>query len=146
MMSHQPGESSNVTFVFMFFLAGLGTVASYAVPSYSSNTTILSEASQIFLMPFLCYQSRQIKPRVYMDPLRDSFHNQVFPKSTGLATGVVTALFGLSPLFLSAVASTFLMDHSGELDAPRCMVWLAVGAGVANFVGSWGMARYKVPM
>lgn len=64
----------------------------------------------------------------------------------GLATSIPLALFGLSPLFLSYVASlpTFQLSN-GELNAPRFLAFLAVGAGSIHLVSTFGLrVRYDV--
>jgi hypothetical protein len=64
---------------------------------------------------------------------------QTFPARTGLATGVVTALFGLSPLFLSTIGTIFFPDAKDGLDAPRYLLFLAIFCGSINFVGAFGL-------
>ncbi|CCO26251.1 putative transporter MCH1 [Rhizoctonia solani AG-1 IB] len=64
----------------------------------------------------------------------------------GLATSIPLALFGLSPLFLSYVASlpTFQLDN-GELDAPRFLWFLAVGTGGIHLISAFGLrVRYDL--
>ncbi|QRW27173.1 major facilitator superfamily transporter [Rhizoctonia solani] len=64
----------------------------------------------------------------------------------GLATSVPLALFGLSPLFLSYVASlpTFQLE-SGELDVPRFLWYLAVGTGGIHLISTFGLrVRYDL--
>jgi len=87
--------------VFYFFLAGLGTVASYFSCLFSASKS--------------------------------------FPTKTGLATGVVTALFGLSPLFLSSIGTIFFADANDGLDAPKYLFFLAAFAGGVNLLGAVGL-------
>lgn len=64
----------------------------------------------------------------------------------GLATSIPLALFGLSPLFLSYVASlpTFQLSN-GELNAPRFLAFLAVGAGSIHLISTFGLrVQYDV--
>ncbi|KAF8758513.1 MFS general substrate transporter [Rhizoctonia solani] len=63
----------------------------------------------------------------------------------GLATSVPLALFGLSPLFLSYVASlpTFQLE-SGELDVPRFLWYLAVGTGGIHLISTFGLRRKPI--
>lgn len=64
----------------------------------------------------------------------------------GLATSIPLALFGLSPLFLSCVASlpTFRFSN-GELNASRFLAFLAVGAGSVHLISTFGLrVRYDV--
>jgi hypothetical protein len=65
----------------------------------------------------------------------------------GLATSIPLALFGLSPLFLSYVAtlSVFQLDN-GELNTPRFIASLAVGAGSIHLISAFGLrVRYDAP-
>ncbi|CAE6525426.1 unnamed protein product [Rhizoctonia solani] len=64
----------------------------------------------------------------------------------GFATSLPLALFGLSPLFLSYVASlpTFRFDD-GELNVPRFLTYLAVGTGGIHFISAFGLrVRYDL--
>ncbi|KAJ1310175.1 hypothetical protein OPQ81_006919 [Rhizoctonia solani] len=64
----------------------------------------------------------------------------------GLATSLPLALFGLSPLFLSYVASlpTFRFDD-GELNVPRFLAYLAVGTGGIHLISAFGLrVRYDL--
>ncbi|KAH7340481.1 major facilitator superfamily domain-containing protein [Rhizoctonia solani] len=64
----------------------------------------------------------------------------------GLATSVPLALFGLSPLFLSYVASlpTFQFDN-GELNVPRFLAFLAMGTGGIHLMSAFGLrVRYDL--
>jgi len=54
----------------------------------------------------------------------------------GIAAGASTAFFGLSPFFLSFVASAFFSTKDGELDIGRFLTVLAIGAGVAHLVAA----------
>ncbi|KZO89940.1 MFS general substrate transporter [Calocera viscosa TUFC12733] len=63
-----------------------------------------------------------------------------FPGATGLATGLPLSIFGLSPLFLSMIASTFFLDSvTGLLDSTRFLVFLAALLGSVNILGSIGL-------
>ncbi|KAG8679725.1 putative monocarboxylate transporter mch1, partial [Ceratobasidium sp. 395] len=65
----------------------------------------------------------------------------------GLATSIPLALFGLSPLFLSYVATLprFQLDN-GDLNAPKFVTFLAVGAGLIHLIGAFGLrVRYDSP-
>ncbi|QRW00168.1 major facilitator superfamily transporter [Ceratobasidium sp. AG-Ba] len=65
----------------------------------------------------------------------------------GLATSIPLALFGLSPLFLSYVATLpgFQLDN-GDLNAPKFVASLAVGAGLIHFISAFGLrVRYDIP-
>ena len=54
----------------------------------------------------------------------------------GISTGASTAFFGLSPLFLSLVASAFFSSKDGELDVTHFIVVLSITAGIAHLVAA----------
>ena len=54
----------------------------------------------------------------------------------GIATGASTAFFGLSPLFLSFVASAFFSTADGELDVRRFLITLSITAGIAHVLAA----------
>jgi hypothetical protein len=54
----------------------------------------------------------------------------------GISTGVSTAFFGLSPLFLSLEASAFFSTKDGELDVTHFIVVLSITAGIAHLVAA----------
>ncbi|KAF8343944.1 major facilitator superfamily domain-containing protein [Cantharellus anzutake] len=62
-----------------------------------------------------------------------------FPKRSGLATGIVTALFGLSPLLLSSIGNAVFADLDDVLDAPKYLYFLACFCGLANLSGTLGL-------
>lgn len=62
----------------------------------------------------------------------------------GISTGASTAFFGLSPLFLSLVASTFFSSSDGELDVTHFLVVLSITAGIAHLVAA-GFLRIFPP-
>jgi hypothetical protein len=53
------------------------------------------------------------------------------------------ALFGLSPLFLCFLASTFFTDPSTGLDVPRFLKLLALTSGVIHLLGAFNMRLCK---
>ncbi|GAA5855916.1 hypothetical protein JCM8547_000413 [Rhodosporidiobolus lusitaniae] len=61
-------------------------------------------------------------------------------RHSGLAIGVPCAVFGLSPLFLSSLASFFtssrLSPYPAELDASRYLLFLAVSLFIINGIGA----------
>ncbi|KZT60425.1 hypothetical protein CALCODRAFT_492470 [Calocera cornea HHB12733] len=68
-----------------------------------------------------------------------------FPKAAGLATGLPLSIFGLSPLFLSMVASTFFLDsETGLLESTKFLIFLAVLLGTVNALGSFGLRVWPV--
>lgn len=62
-----------------------------------------------------------------------------FPDYIGLASGATMALFGLSPLFLSFLASAFFTTPETGLDVSHYLTCLAILAGVVNFFGALTM-------
>ncbi|TFK42691.1 major facilitator superfamily domain-containing protein [Crucibulum laeve] len=66
--------------------------------------------------------------------------SKAFPTHLGLASGTSLALFGLSPLFLSFIASTFFTDPtSGLLIVSQYMAFLAVMTGCVNIFGVFAL-------
>lgn len=66
----------------------------------------------------------QDKPRYFSSLFAAS---RLFPNHIGMASGASMALFGLSPLFLSVIASTWFTDHATEtLDVTKFTSFLAV--------------------
>lgn len=54
-----------------------------------------------------------------------------------VASGVTMSLFGLSPLFLSSIASNFFSDATtGSLDITHFLCFLAISSGIVHLVGS----------
>lgn len=53
------------------------------------------------------------------------------------------ALFGLSPLILSLLASTFFTDPSTGLDVPRFLNFLAITSGTVHLLGAFNMRSCK---
>ena len=53
------------------------------------------------------------------------------------------ALFGLSPLILSLLASTFFTDPSTGLDVPRFLNFLAITSGAIHLFGAFNMRLCK---
>ena len=77
-----------------------------------------------------------------MKKFTQSLHShviQTFPTRTGLATGVVTALFGLSPALLCTIGTVFFPDRVDGVDAPRFLLFLAILCGTINLVGAFGL-------
>ncbi|TFY65489.1 hypothetical protein EVJ58_g1957 [Rhodofomes roseus] len=61
---------------------------------------------------------------------------RTFPQFMGFASGTSLAIFGLSPLFLSWVATEFFTPPDGVLDVTRFFTFLAILTGVVNFLGA----------
>ena len=53
------------------------------------------------------------------------------------------ALFGLSPLILSLLASTFFTDPSTGLNVPHFLNFLAITSGVIHLIGAFNMRLCK---
>ncbi|KAI0273667.1 MFS general substrate transporter [Gloeopeniophorella convolvens] len=62
--------------------------------------------------------------------------SRTFPRYLGAASGTSMALFGLSPLFLSLVASKYFMNSSGGLNVTQFVLFLAVSSGIVHLVGA----------
>ncbi|KZT26282.1 MFS general substrate transporter [Neolentinus lepideus HHB14362 ss-1] len=59
-----------------------------------------------------------------------------FPDYIGVASGATMALFGLSPLFLSVIASTFFTNPDAGLQVSSYLMCLAVLVGLVNLCGA----------
>jgi hypothetical protein len=75
----------------------------------------------------------------------DSYFSSVFaasknfPKYIGAAAGTSMALFGLSPTFLSLLASRYFSSPDGEIDITRFLQFLAILCGCVHLVGGFTM-------
>ncbi len=69
--------------------------------------------------------------------------SRTFPQYLGAASGASMTLFGLSPLFLSLLASTFFTDPSKGLDVPRFLNFLALTSGIVHLIGAFNMRSCK---
>lgn len=79
--------------------------------------------------------TNQIKPARYFSALFAASKN--FPELIGIAAGFSNVAFGLSPLFLSLVATTFFTDEDTGLDVPRFVGCLAILCGLVNLLGAF---------
>ncbi|KAH9934659.1 MFS general substrate transporter [Fomitopsis serialis] len=61
---------------------------------------------------------------------------RTFPQFMGFASGTSLAIFGLSPLFLSWIATEFFTPTDGVLDVTRFFTFMALLTGVVNFLGA----------
>ncbi|TDL27362.1 MFS general substrate transporter [Rickenella mellea] len=61
-----------------------------------------------------------------------------FPNYIGVASGSSMALFGLSPLFLSVLATTFFTNDE-DLDVTRYVRFMAILAGTVHLVGAFNL-------
>ncbi|KAH9001232.1 major facilitator superfamily domain-containing protein [Lactarius akahatsu] len=68
---------------------------------------------------------------------------RTFPQYLGAASGASMTLFGLSPLFLSLLASTFFTDPPTGLDVPRFLKFLALASGIVHLIGAFNMRLCK---
>ncbi|KAI6043419.1 MFS general substrate transporter [Pisolithus marmoratus] len=62
-----------------------------------------------------------------------------FPHYMGLATGISTALFGLSPTFLSTLATRYFSHPDTGLDVSHFLQFLALLCGCVHIVGAFTM-------
>ncbi|KAF9453242.1 MFS general substrate transporter [Macrolepiota fuliginosa MF-IS2] len=68
--------------------------------------------------------------------------SRLFPKQPGVASGTSMALFGLSPLFLTSVASNWFTNrYTGVLQVVRFTAYLAVATGVVHLMGAVAFSR-----
>ncbi|KAG8702671.1 putative monocarboxylate transporter mch1 [Ceratobasidium sp. 394] len=78
-----------------------------------------------------------------------SYFSAIFSSRTrgsGLATSVPLALSGLSPLFLSYIASLGVFQNAdGTLDTPKFVGWMGVGCAVVHTVGAIGLRHVNDP-
>ncbi|KAG8748731.1 putative monocarboxylate transporter mch1 [Ceratobasidium sp. 414] len=78
-----------------------------------------------------------------------SYFSAIFSSRTrgsGLATSVPLALSGLSPLFLSYVASLNVFQSAdGTLDTPKFVGWMGVGCGVVHTISAIGLRHVNDP-
>ncbi|KDQ60735.1 hypothetical protein JAAARDRAFT_31710 [Jaapia argillacea MUCL 33604] len=66
-----------------------------------------------------------------------------FPDHIGIASGTSMALFGLSPLFLSVVASCYFSEPGSGLDVTRYLTFLAILAGTVHLFGAFTLRTPK---
>jgi len=62
--------------------------------------------------------------------------SKTFPHYLGIASGASMALFGLSPLFLSVLASSFFTDPETGLNVTRFLKFHAIVAGFIHLIGA----------
>jgi hypothetical protein len=60
-----------------------------------------------------------------------------FPSYLGIASGGSMALFGLSPLFLSLIASNFFTNPDTGLDVTSFLRFMAIFAGTIHLIGAF---------
>ncbi|KAF8478643.1 major facilitator superfamily domain-containing protein [Russula ochroleuca] len=63
--------------------------------------------------------------------------SKTFPQYPGAASGASMAFFGLSPLFLSLLASTYFTDPTTGLDVTRFLMFLAIASGIVHVIGAF---------
>ncbi|KAF8552589.1 MFS general substrate transporter [Imleria badia] len=66
-----------------------------------------------------------------------------FPNYIGIAAGASMALFGLSPTFLSLLASRYFSFPDGEIDVTHFLRFLAILAGCVHLLG--GFTLHTIP-
>lgn len=62
-----------------------------------------------------------------------------FPHYIGMAAGTSMALFGLSPTFLSLLASRYFSFPDGQIDVTHFLQFLAIFCGCVHIVGGFTM-------
>ncbi|KAF8969984.1 major facilitator superfamily domain-containing protein [Flammula alnicola] len=71
--------------------------------------------------------------------------SKYFPNHIGLASGATMALFGLSPLFYSVIATTFFMDPTtGLLNVVSFTAFLALTTGFVYIPGWLNLRRFPI--
>ncbi|KAJ7632507.1 MFS general substrate transporter [Roridomyces roridus] len=70
---------------------------------------------------------------------------RLFPDYPGASSGVVNAIYGLSPVLLSTVASTWFTDVDG-LDLVRFLAALAIVSGSVHLIGAFNLRKIPPPV
>jgi len=66
--------------------------------------------------------------------------SKVFPRNSGFATGVVTAVFGFSPFVLSVIATTYFTDiETGAVNVAGFTKFLAMRLGLVHAISAIGL-------
>ena len=63
--------------------------------------------------------------------------SKTFPQYPGAASGISMTFFGLSPLFLSLLASRFFFDPTTGLNVTHFMIFLALASGITHLIGAF---------
>ncbi|KAF9520547.1 hypothetical protein BS47DRAFT_641793 [Hydnum rufescens UP504] len=116
-----------------FFSLGFG-LFSFTVRTASEGGFL---NSQYYLLIFSFFLAGSGTVASYFSCLFSA--SKSFPDNTGLAAGIVTALFGLSPLFLSFIGNLFFANQIDGFDAPGYLIFLAVFSGSVNLLGAIGL-------
>lgn len=64
----------------------------------------------------------------------------------GLSAGLSTAFFGLSPFFLTYLASQYFSNQDGTLNVTHFLSFLGIFAGVTHFIGFIILKFFRVPV
>ncbi len=72
--------------------------------------------------------------------------SKTFPQYGGAASGTSMALYSLSPLFLSILATRFFTNEENGLDVSRYTLFLAVLAGSVYFVSGFFLPAPASPL
>ncbi|KAJ7109263.1 major facilitator superfamily domain-containing protein [Mycena epipterygia] len=129
--SHGPWLSSLIA--GLLFPLAFGSF-SYQVHHILKSPTQPSQAS-VYLLVFLFALVGFATVFSYFSSLFAATRR--FPAYPGVASGIVMALFGLSPLFLSFVASSFFNDGAdGTLNVVSFLAFLAILSGVVHIIGA----------
>lgn len=87
------------------------------------------------------YLAAQTSPEIFSRP--NSYFSSLFaaskafPAHPGFASGFSMCIFGLSPLFLSLIASTFFTNAHSGLDVTNFLTFLAVITGLVYVLGAF---------
>jgi hypothetical protein len=85
--------------------------------------------------PYILY------PKSYFSSLFAA--SRAFPQYPGAASGASLALFGLSPLFLSLLASRYFTSPSTGLDVTHFLFFLAFASGIVHLIGAFNLRFLK---
>jgi hypothetical protein len=120
-----PSTSSFYRLVMYFFISSLGAAFSYVcIPLFASD-----DADESLTLP-----------RWYSSVFAASKN---FPDYIGVASGTSMALFGLSPAFLSLLASRYFSSPDDELDVIHFLQFLAILCGCVHLLG--GLTLHVIP-
>ncbi|KAJ7046664.1 MFS general substrate transporter [Mycena alexandri] len=108
---------------------------SYQVHQMLDTTSIQPSQISVYLLVLLFALAGFATVFAYFSSLFAATRS--FPSYPGAASGTVMALFGLSPLFLSFLASTFFTDSADEsFNLVQFLVFLTALTGVVHLIGA----------
>ncbi|KAF9001869.1 major facilitator superfamily domain-containing protein [Cyathus striatus] len=131
------GPSVTSLIASLFFLAGFGA---FSLEIYNTPLDILVPSVSSFRrMTFFFLLAGFGTVFSYFSSLFAA--SRTFPSHVGIASGTTMALFGLSPMFLSFIATQwFINPASGLLNVSGFMCFLAVSTGLLNTLGFFALA------